>query len=129
MMQRLGVIEIILRDRFDFFAEIQAGVNLRAKILDMLAAAFALFAIYGGVMGAAHSPLQAVSSFIKLPILFLVTLIICTPSLHFFNLLFGSRQTIQQTIALVLTAITTTAVLLASFAPITMFFLLTTSQY
>lgn len=80
-------------------------------------------------MGATHSLAQVGSSAIKLPILFVVTLVICTPSLYFFNLFFGSRQTITQNIALVLTAMTTTAVLLVSFAPVTLFFLLTTSQY
>ncbi|MEP7293388.1 MAG: actin-binding WH2 domain-containing protein, partial [Chloroflexota bacterium] len=54
---------------------------------------------------------------------------ICTPSLYFFNLLFGSRQTLSQSISLILTAMTTTAVLLFSFAPVTLFFLLTSSEY
>ena len=54
---------------------------------------------------------------------------ICAPSLYFFNLLFGSRQTFAQNIALILTAMTTTAVLLFSFAPVTLFFLLTSSEY
>jgi len=86
-------------------------------------------AIYGAVMGASHSILQALSSAVKLPILFIVTLIICTPSLYFFNLLFGSRQTLSQNVALILTAMTTTAVLLFSFAPVTLFFLMTSSEY
>jgi hypothetical protein len=80
-------------------------------------------------MGASHSFLQALTSSIKLPILFLATLAICAPSLHFFYVLFGSQQTILQTIALILTAIATTAVLLFSLAPITFFFLITSSQY
>jgi succinate dehydrogenase hydrophobic anchor subunit len=44
-------------------------------------------------------------------------------------LLFGSNQSLSQNLTLILTAITVTAVLLLSFAPITLFFLLTTSQY
>jgi hypothetical protein len=51
------------------------------------------------------------------------------PSLYFFSLLFGSNQSLRQNLALILTAITVTAVLLLSFAPITLFFILTTSQY
>ena len=61
--------------------------------------------------------------------LFLATLLICAPSLYILNTLFGSRQSIAQTIAFILTAITTSAVLLASFAPITVFFGITTSEY
>jgi hypothetical protein len=95
----------------------------------MFLSCLVFLAIYGLVMGAAHSPQQAVASVVKLPILFLATLLICAPSLHFFNILFGSKQTISQTLALILTAISTTSVLLFSLAPITFFFLISTTQY
>jgi hypothetical protein len=62
-------------------------------------------------------------------VLFLATLFICAPTLYFFNVLFGSSQNLTQNVALILTAITVTAVLLLSFAPISLFFLLTTSHY
>lgn len=128
-MVNLTVIETILRNRLFFFGEIQGGVKLREKILDMLISCVTFLAIYGAVMGASHSMVQAVSSAIKLPVLFLVTLIICTPSLHFFNILFGSKQTLPQTVTVILTAMSTNAVLLVSFAPITLFFLLTSRNY
>ncbi|MGI8914175.1 MAG: actin-binding WH2 domain-containing protein [Chloroflexota bacterium] len=86
-------------------------------------------AIYGAVMGSTHSLWQALSSAVKLPVLFLATLIVCAPTLYFFNLIFGSRQSLSQNIALMLTAITVTAVVLLSFAPIVLFFLLTSSNY
>lgn len=123
------IVESILRDRVDFFAEISEKVNLHRKNLAMLTSSVSFLGLYGAVMGISHSVEQAVSSLVKLPFLFIVTLLICTPSLYFFNLLFGSRRTLAQTIALVLTAMTTTAVLLLSFAPVTLFFLLTTSEY
>jgi hypothetical protein len=43
--------------------------------------------------------------------------------------LFGSNQSLTQNVAVILTAITVTSVLLLSFAPIIVFFLLTTSGY
>jgi len=69
------------------------------------------------------------SSAVKLPLLFVATLIVCSPTLYFFNVLFGSNQSLTQNFALMLTAITVTSVLLLSFAPIVVFFLLTTSGY
>jgi hypothetical protein len=128
-VQNFTIIESILRDRADFFAAIRDSDRILQKIRAMLISCAAFLAVYGAVMGSSHSPLQAFSSLVKLPILFIVTLIICTPSLYFFNLLFGSRQTLWQTIALILTAMTTTSVLLLSFAPVVLFFLLTTSEY
>ncbi len=124
-----NVTEHILRQQAVFFEEIKAGHNLAAKIRDMSISAALFLALYGAVMGSSNSIQQAVSSAVKLPILFLITLLICLPTLYFFNLLFGSRLTLAQTLALVLTAITTTAVLTLSFAPIAIFFWLTAPNY
>jgi hypothetical protein len=128
-MNQLAVIETILRSRSSFFEEIRDGIAIGYKIRTMFISSFVFLASYGCVMGASHSFQQAGTGFFKLPILFLATLAICTPSLHFFNILFGSKQTITQTLALILTAISTTAVLLFSLAPITLFFLLSSSEY
>ena len=128
-MSHLAIIETILRNRQVFFNEIRDGIDVEGKIQAMLVSCFAFLAGYGFVMGASHSLLQAGVTLIKLPVLFLATLAICAPSLHCFNILFGSKQTLLQTVALILTAIATTAVLLFSLAPITLFFLLSSSQY
>jgi hypothetical protein len=128
-MKNLAVIETILRNRHQFFNEIKEGIGLPEKMRAMLISAIAFLALYGAVMGSTHSLWQALSSGVKLPALFLATLVISSPTLYFFNVLFGSSQSLTQNIALTLTAITVTAVLLLSFAPIVLFFLLTTSQY
>lgn len=125
----LAVIETILRSRREFFVEIRDGIDLPEKMRAMLVSSVAFFALYGAVMGSSHSLWQALSSAVKLPVLFLATLLICAPTLYFFNVLFGSDQSLTQNVALILTAITVTSVLLLSFAPIVLFFLLTTSQY
>lgn len=129
MIRELGVIETILRNRIYFFHEIRDGIELQRKLRAMLISSLIFFALYGAVMGSTHSLWQALSSAVKLPILFLATLFICAPTLYFFNVLFGSNQSLLQNVALIMTALTVTAVLLLSFAPITLFFLLTTSQY
>jgi hypothetical protein len=128
-MRDLGVVETILRNRVLFFHEIRDGVALGEKMRAMVVSSLVFLALYGAVMGSTHSLWQALSSAAKLPVLFLATLFICAPTLYFFNVLFGSNQSLTQNVALILTAITVTAVLLLSFAPITLFFLLTTSQY
>lgn len=128
-MKDLAVVETILRNRYHFFVEIRDGIGLQEKMRAMVFSSIAFMALYGAVLGSTHSLWQALSSAIKLPILFVATLIVCAPTLYFFNVLFGSNQSITQNIALILTAITVTAVILLSFAPITMFFLLTTSHY
>jgi hypothetical protein len=128
-MKNLTIIETILRDRKKFFTEIREGKGLARKMRAMLISSAAFFALYGAVMGSSHSLWQALSSAAKLPLLFLTTLVVCAPTLYFFNLNFGSNQSLGQNVALMLTTITVTSVLLLSFAPVVTFFLLTTSQY
>ncbi len=128
-MNNLAIIETILRNRRLFFVEIREGVELGRKMRAMLVSSVAFFALYGAVMGSTHSLWQTLSSAAKLPLLFLATLVVCSPTLYFFNLIFGSNQSLSQNFALILTAITVTAVLLLSFSPIVLFFLLTTSHY
>jgi hypothetical protein len=127
--QDFGIVEKILRDRYAFFGEIREGIGLGAKMKAMVVSSVSFFALYGAVMGSSHSLWQTLSATVKLPILFLATLFICVPSLYFFSLLFGSNQSLRQSLAVILTAITVTSVLLLSCAPITLFFLLTTSHY
>ena len=128
-MSSLTIIEAILRDRLLFFSEIRQGKGLNEKMRAMFISSIVFLALYGAVMGSTHSLWQALSSGFKLPLLFLATLIVCAPTLYFFNLIFGSNQSLSQNVALMLTAITVTAVVLLSFAPIVLFFLLTSSNY
>ncbi|MDX1992858.1 MAG: actin-binding WH2 domain-containing protein [bacterium] len=132
IIHHLSIVESILRTRDEFFAEIREGIGLRQKVASMLVSSAVFLAFSGAVLGAGSQSYpvpQMLSSAFKLPILFLITLIICTPSLYFFNLLFQSRQTIWQAVALIMTAVTTTSVLLVSFAPIMLFFLTAAGDY
>jgi hypothetical protein len=128
-MKDLAVIETILRNRYHFFVEIRDGMGLSEKMRAMLISSVMFLALYGAVLGSTHSLWQALSSAVKLPILFLATMVVCSPTLYFFNVLFGSNQSLTQNVALILTAITVTSVLLLAFTPVIVFFLLTTGGY
>jgi len=121
----LALVETMLRQRDQFLGEIGQSIEIDRKIRLMLAISFVYMAGYGALLGATHSVWQTLSSAAKLPLLFLATLLICAPALYIFNVLFGLNQSLRQSLALVLTAITTTASLLLSFAPVTLFFILT----
>ncbi|MBD2121259.1 actin-binding WH2 domain-containing protein [Trichocoleus sp. FACHB-262] len=128
-MNYFTVLITLLRDRENFVEEIHHKARLKTKITALLVSSSIFLAIYGGIIGAFASPLQVLASAIKLPALYLITLIICLPTLYFFNAFFGSKQSIGQNLALLLTAISITAVLLFSFAPVTLFFLITIRNY
>ncbi|MBW4685989.1 MAG: actin-binding WH2 domain-containing protein [Komarekiella atlantica HA4396-MV6] len=125
-IQQFGVLVNLLRDRQGFLEEIRQEVRLQNKISSLFVSSSIFFAIYGAIIGASHSWAQAVSGAIKLPAFYLLTLIICFPTLFFFNVLFGSRSSIQQHFVVLLTSVSVISVLLFSLAPVTLFFLITT---
>jgi hypothetical protein len=121
--------EWIMRDRASFFDEVRARHDLTPKLRSMIVSSIIYLALYGVVMGVSNSWQQAVLSAIKLPVLFLVTLLICLPTLYFFNLLYGSQLTFAQTASLMMAAVTVTGALALAFASITLFFWLTVPDY
>jgi hypothetical protein len=123
------LIERLLRDRDDIWHQIEEGDRLDRLIRQMLIVSISALAIFGATMGGYYGLLQALSSAIKLPLLFLLTLVICLPALHLLNLFYGGRLNLLQVTALVLTAITVTATLAIAFAPISLFFLVTARDY
>jgi hypothetical protein len=123
------IIERILRDRAGIWDQIIAERDLPKLIMRMLLCSAISLAAYGAVLGASNGWLQAMVSTVKLPLLFLVTLAICLPTLYLFNLVFGARLSVLQACALIMVAITVTAVLTFAFAPISLFFLITARSY
>lgn len=119
----------LLRDRSAFLEEIRSGLKLDSKITALLICSSLFFALYGAIIGSFNGIAQASSSAIKLPALYLITLIICFPTLYFFNILFGSKKTFGQHFAMLLTSVAVISVLLLGFAPIALFFLISTFNY
>ena len=129
-MENTNTLIYLLKDRLSFIDEIHNSEKLNSKIASLLFTSFSCFAIYGAIIGATNTatPIQILSSAIKLPALYLITLIVCLPTLYIFNAFFGSSSTIRQHWAYLLSAITVISVLLCGFAPISLFFLLTVND-
>ncbi len=118
----------LLSDRPAFIAEIRDRKQLNQKIASLLLSSFVFFAIYGLIIGSFHSVQQAISSAIKLPALYLLTLMICMPTLYIFNGLFGSKRGLSQHFTYLLSAASIIAILLCGFAPVTFFFLTSVTE-
>jgi anti-sigma regulatory factor (Ser/Thr protein kinase) len=125
----LLVIERILRDRQGIWQQVVEDRGLSTLTIQMLTSSAAALAVYGAVLGSFHSVLMALTSAVKLPLLFLVTLAICLPTLYLFNLVFGARLSVRQSLSMVMVAITVTSMLALAFAPISLFFLITAPDY
>jgi len=127
--QSLLVIERLLRDREGVWQQINEDHDLWKLTVQMLTSSGVSLALYGIVLGVSNSWQQALSSMIKLPLLFLATLAICLPTLYLFNLVFGARLSMLQAVSLIMVSITVTAVLTLAFAPISLFFLISAKSY
>ncbi len=117
-----------MRDRAAFIADVGRSNQLPTKLIGLLVSSSIFFLAYGLVIGAIHSPLQAISSAIKLPILYLLALTVCFPTLYIFNSFIGSRQTFLQHCILILASTNIIALLMLGFFPVSLFFLLTAND-
>lgn len=125
----LAFLMQILSDRDRFFAEVAESEGLGRKLVYAVGTLVGLSALYGAAAGAYANPAQAASAAIKLPFLFLGTLAICFPGFFVIQVLAGSRLRLSQVLALVLGALSLSAILLAAVVPITLFFLFTGANY
>jgi uncharacterized membrane protein YesL len=128
-MKQFSTLISLLRDRKQFFDEIRRDYKTEKKIGALLVASSIFLAVYGAIIGASSSWLQMISSAIKLPALYLITLTICLPTLYFFDILFGSALSFGQYALLALISVAVISVLLFSFAPISLFFLISVHDY
>ncbi len=128
-MNHFSVLIRLLRDRKHFLDDVRNGIKLETKIASLLVASSFFFSVYGAIIGSYGGGLQIVSSAIKLPALYLITLIICLPTLYFFDILFGSKLGFKQYVTMALTSVSVISVLLFSFAPVVLFFLISVKGY
>jgi hypothetical protein len=124
-----GFLATLLGSRERFFEEVVEGVDLGRKLAHATLTLLLLGAFYGAVAGAYSSWLQALSSAIKLPVLYTGAFVICFPVFFVVQMLVGSRLGLVQMTVLVMTTLALIAVLLAAFVPIVAFFLLMGSNY
>lgn len=128
-MNHFAVLMGFLRDRQRFLEEIYKGIRLEHKIVSLLICSSTFIALYGAIIGSSNGGLQMLSSALKLPALYLITLLICVPTLYFFDVISGSRRTFGQYLALLLASTSVISIMLFAFAPITLFFRLSINDY
>ena len=111
------------------------GLALVCLILAMIYGAcmgsFALFRVVDDptLVGGYNRGMQLLASTIKMPALFVLTLIVTFPSLYVFNALVGSRLNIVALLKLLIAGLGVNMAVLASLGPIVAFFSVSTTGY
>ena len=128
MRELLGHIDKLLRGQYtrrEDLLEGRVGVDsgTLAKAGLALGAVYGLFmGIYAVLRSTNPSFVQLAATMAKVPLLFLLTLVVTFPSLYVFSALSNSRLRGPDTLRLLLAAVTVNLALLASFGPVTGFF-------
>lgn len=135
-MNTLGFIDHLLRNREEVISDLQDSGKV-AGITRIGLVVFALMTVlYGLIMGSQslmHGYMDgwkySLASALKLPFLFLATLVICIPLFYVLNVLIGPRAQLRTILGILVSSLAVTGVLLASCALILGFFNLSTSSY
>jgi hypothetical protein len=135
MKSWLASLDKILRGEMTKVGNLQQSLG-EVPIAGMIVLIIVLGAVYGMGMGTfalardtGPSFLQFIASGAKIPLLFLLTLLVTFPSLYVFNALVGSRLDLVALLRLLLASLGVTLAVLASFGPIVAFFSVSTTSY
>lgn len=113
----------------EYFERITLDENAWGRILKLYLLLSIFSLAYGVIMGSYHGAVQALASGIKVPVLFSLALVICTPALLMIQFILGSRLRLTQTISIILSGFVLTTSIMIAFAPIVVFFQLTGGNY
>jgi hypothetical protein len=99
-------------------------------LIDVLGLLYGLcMGVFSLTAGGSNAWKQTLSCMMKVPALFLLTLLVTLPSLYVFNALVGSRLTLRSMVRLMVAALAVMLAVLASIGPIVAFFSFTTTSY
>ena len=125
----LSNVETVLKNRRQLFANIHDKRYLTQYFVDFQIAIVIFAFIYGASMGLYAGGIQILYSAFKIPILLFLTLYICVPTFYILDSLVGGVLSLRQMMTLLITGFTIMVTILFAFLPVTLFFLLTTSEY
>ncbi len=117
------------QNKENFFEKLTSDENTFSKVLSQYLLMNVCSFLYGVVMGSYNGFRQAISSGIKVPLLFSLALLVCFPAFFIIQHILGSRLGFWQMLKIILCGFVMVALVMVSFAPIVIFFLITGDNY
>ena len=118
-----------LQNKDEFFDRVLHETNPWRRVWRLIAAFVVLTFVYGLVMGCYSGPLQAFTAGVKVPVLFLLSLLICFPAFFILQFILGSKMKLSHKAFIVLSGYVLTGAIMVSFTPIVVLFVLTGGNY
>lgn len=119
----------VLQNRQKFLDKLNNDSYKGRIVLAQLILIFIFTFFYGVIMGSYNSFPQAITTGLKLWLLFTLTLVICFPSFYIVQLILGSKIKIGQLLIILLAGFVMVSVTMLAFAPIVLFFQLSGDNY
>ncbi len=119
----------VLQNKDDFFEKVLHETNSWRRIWRLILLFIGLTFAYGLVMGSYSGFLQALSAGVKVPFMFLLSLLICFPAFFVLQFILGSTMKLSQMTVIILSGYVLTGAIMVSFAPIAVLFVLTGGNY
>jgi hypothetical protein len=116
-------------DKEHFFEKLTSDEGTIEKILSQYFLICICSFIYGIVMGSYNSFQQAISSGIKVPLLFTLAILVCFPAFYVIQHVLGSRLGFRQMLKIILSGFVMISIIMVSFSTIVIFFLITGNNY
>lgn len=118
-----------LQNKDEFFDKIAHDKNIGRRIWQLTVTLIGLTFFYGLIMGSYSGFLQALTAGVKVPVLFLLSLLVCFPALFILQFILGSKMKLAQMTTIILSGFVLTGAILVSFTPIVLLFVLTAGNY
>jgi hypothetical protein len=113
----------------EFFEKLSDLSYARRMVLNQVIIILLFLLVYGIIMGSYNGFLQSMVTGLKLPILIFLSLFICFPALFVIQYMIGSSMSLVQMANVILSGFTVFATIALSFAPIVVFFMITSENY
>lgn len=117
------------QDKDNFFEKLTSDEDTLSKVVSQYFLLNVCSFLYGVVMGSYNGFRQAISSGIKVPLLFSLALLVCFPAFFVIQHVLGSRLGFWQMFKIILSGFVMVALVMVSFAPVVIFFLITGDNY
>ncbi|RPI01521.1 MAG: hypothetical protein EHM72_06245 [Calditrichaeota bacterium] len=112
-----------------FYEKITDEKQVKFEIVNHLLLLLIFSMVYGAIMGSYNGWLQSLSSAVKMPMLFLLIILICFPAFFVIQTVLGSKLTISQMISIILIGFVFMTCIMVSFSTIVAFFMITGDNY
>jgi len=117
------------QDKDNFFEKLTSDEDTLSKVANQYLLLNVCSFLYGVVMGSYNGFRQAISSGIKVPLLFSLALLVCFPAFFIIQHVLGSRLGFWHMFKIILSGFVMIALVMVSFAPVVIFFLITGDNY